>query len=156
MQNRRAFWAAGRSAAAAPGPSQLGHIRVVAGAPQYPVRGAFNLAEVREGRPRTLVFMDVEGAEDALLPDGAQHHLRAAHLVIETHPAVTPGVIDRLARRFAPTHLAQLVVEAPKAAPPEAFGGRLSAVDAFIATWEWRRVPTPWLVMVPRDIERAA
>ena len=100
--------------------------------------------------PRTLVFMDVEGAELELLGPDAPARLRRADLIVETHPWMAKGVTETLQARFAATHEVELIFEAPKRVPAGAFGGRLLSLDEFAATWEWRGTPTPWLVMRPR------
>lgn len=114
------------------------------------VRERFDVREAGPYAPRTLVVMDVEGAEAVLLDDGAPAVLARADLVVETHPGYAPGVTDLLVRRFAATHEVRVVHETPKRAP-DAFGGRLLSLDEFAATWEWRATPTPWLVMRPRE-----
>ncbi len=117
------------------------------------VRERWEVEGMGEIGPRTLVFMDVEGAEMALLHDGAPDRLRHADLIVETHPWLARGVVETLQRRFAATHEVQLIFEQPKRAPPGAFEGRLLSLDEFAATWEWRGTPTPWLVMRPRAEE---
>lgn len=115
------------------------------------VRERFDVREAGEFNARTLLVMDVEGAEAVLLDDGAPEILRRADLIVETHPGFAPGVTDLLRRRFAATHEVTVVYETPKRPPADAFGGRLLSLDEFAATWEWRATPTPWLIMRPRE-----
>ena len=100
-------------------------------------------------QPRGLLVMDCEGAEfDLLDPKAAD--FRWLDLVVEVHPARNRTVED-LARRFESTH----VVEERQARTvmpslPEWLEG-LGHLDQLLAVWEWRAVPTPWLVMRSRQ-----
>ena len=93
--------------------------------------------------------MDCEGAEfDLLDPEAAD--FRWLDLVVEIHPMRNRTVED-LARRFESTH----VVEERQARTvmpslPEWLEG-LGHLDQLLAVWEWRAVPTPWLIMRSRQ-----
>ncbi len=96
-------------------------------------------------RPKGLLVMDCEGAEfDLLDPDAADFGW--LDLVVEVHPRRTMRAED-LARRFESTHVVEerqartVVPELP------AWLDNLGHLDQLLAVWEWRAVPTPWLVM---------
>lgn len=98
----------------------------------------------------TLVMMDAEGAEDDLLDPQAWPALQTVRLIVETHDIFRPGVKDRLVARFAPSHHIEVVENAPRLGSRPEWLTPLSGLDQLIAMWEWRRAPTPWLVMSPR------
>lgn len=100
-------------------------------------------------QPRGLLVMDCEGAEFDLL-DPVAADFRWLDLVVEVHPARNRTVED-LARRFESTH----VVEERQARTvmpslPE-WLEKLGHLDQLLAVWEWRAVPTPWLIMRSRQ-----
>jgi hypothetical protein len=98
--------------------------------------------------PKGLLVMDCEGAEfDLLDPQAAD--LRWLDLVVEVHPG-RDRTVETLVRRFENTHLidvrqAQTVV--PKL---PSWLENLGHLDQLLAVWEWRAIPTPWLVMRPK------
>lgn len=96
---------------------------------------------------RAVVICDIEGAEDALLDPVAAPGLRQADILVECHPMVAPGVVERLRQRFAATHK---VTEIGRKLDETGLPGwmeELSDLDRLIALWEWRAGPTPWLWM---------
>lgn len=100
---------------------------------------------------RALVIMDAEGAEDKLLQPERAPALAQMRLIVETHEAYRPGVRQRLIDRFSPTHEV-LVVDhqgRPQTMPP--WIRELGHLDQLLAVWEFRTVPTPWLVMTPKS-----
>lgn len=99
---------------------------------------------------RTLVFIDAEGFEDEILRPDLYPALAGFSLIVETHPAFRPGVIERLQERFGPTH--EIVRLDPRLQAPDlpAWIGETGHHDMLLATWEWRATPTPWLVMRPK------
>ncbi len=98
---------------------------------------------------RALVMMDAEGAEDDLLRPDLSPALAGMSLIVETHDLYRPGVVGRLAQRFAATHDLHIVHPQLKAADLPAWLQALPPLDHLIAVWEWREAPTPWLVMTP-------
>lgn len=112
------------------------------------VGGAFQPAgfQAFAGR-RVLVVVDIEGAEaDLLRPEAAPALARMA-LIVETHGA---AVTAELTRRFAPTHEIRRLDHAGRDFTPPPWLAGLDHLDQMLALWEWRRHPTPWLVMRPR------
>jgi hypothetical protein len=96
-----------------------------------------------------FIFCDIEGAEADLLDPARTPSLARCSLIVETHPSIKPGVTQLLKERFAATHAIEEVRETVKDAPPGHWLMTLPLQDRFIATWEWRSQPTPWLVMTP-------
>ncbi len=106
-------------------------------------------------RKRTLVICDIEGAEEVLLDPVAAPGLLVADILVECHDLMRPGLSDRIAARFAPTHaIARIGRSLTPAALPD-WMESLSDMDRLIALWEWRGGPTPWLWMQANP-ERAA
>ena len=102
-----------------------------------------------DGR-RALVLCDIEGAEEALLDPVAAPGLAGAGILVEVHDLMRPGLSDRIAARFAPTHLVTRIGRRlDDSALPEWMEG-FSDMDRLLALWEWRGGPTPWLWMEPR------
>lgn len=95
--------------------------------------------------PKGLIVMDCEGAEFGLL-DPCQADFSWVDVVVEVHPRQGMGV-EALAERFAGTHTIE-VLQAQTVVPqlPSWLenGGHL---DQLLAVWEWRAIPTPWLIM---------
>ena len=99
---------------------------------------------------RTLVFMDVEGAEDRLLDPAAFPALRGLKVLVETHSLAVPDMTARIITRFEDSHDIVRVDQGAKTVPPPDWFGRLSHLDFLLAGWEMRVRPTPWLVMRPK------
>ncbi|NDY91348.1 class I SAM-dependent methyltransferase [Ideonella livida] len=113
------------------------------------VRGE-DFATLTQGR--TLVFCDIEGAEESLLNPQAWPALQAVDLIVEVHECFRPGLADRLQTRFAPSHDITWLwpdLQAPRTLPP--WTRTLSHMDQLLCTWEWRAGPTPWAVMRSRQ-----
>jgi hypothetical protein len=118
------------------------------------VGGAFTADDFAafQGR-RTLVFIDAEGAEDALLDPEVSPALRFMDVIVETHAHARRGVVERLQQRFAPTHQIERLDQKPKTTPLPGWFGELGHLDQLLVVWEWRAHPTPWLVMRPKAPE---
>jgi hypothetical protein len=100
----------------------------------------------RLGRdPKGLLVMDCEGAEFDLL-DTQAGDFRWLDLVVEVHPG-RERTVRALAERFESTHVVeerQTRTVIPDLPP---WLEKLGHLDQLLAVWEWRAVPTPWLVM---------
>jgi predicted O-methyltransferase YrrM len=99
--------------------------------------------------PGSWVLCDIEGAEDALLDPVAVPELAACTILVECHEGPRPGITQRMAARFAPTHKVTRVDQGVHAATLPGWMAGLSHLDQLLATWEWREQPTPWLVLEP-------
>ena len=99
---------------------------------------------------RTLVFMDIEGGEKDLLDPEKWPALRTLPIIVETHGGPTFALAEEITHRFASSHDIIRVYQAGKTTPLPPFINSLGHLDQLIAVWEWRRFPTPWLVMRPK------
>lgn len=96
---------------------------------------------------RALVIMDVEGAETELLRPDLAPALAGMRLIVETHG---PGKLDAVRERFEATHEVLQVDIGPKPLEAPPWLKELGHLDQLLAVWEWRGIPTPWLVMRPK------
>jgi precorrin-6B methylase 2 len=100
--------------------------------------------------PKVLVMVDAEGAEvDVLQPDLAPA-LKGMNVIVETHDIYRRGALATLMERFADSHDIVRVDTGPKTTPLPAWLNQLGHLDQLLAVWEWRVLPTPWLVMTPK------
>jgi hypothetical protein len=106
------------------------------------MRGAATTREMATiaGGDRTLVIMDCEGCERALLEPGEVPWLGEATIVVELHDVYDPGIGEAVMARFAATHDVDVIPTGPQ--PP---GGVLS---------EQRPGPMRWAIMTPRRAPR--
>ena len=96
---------------------------------------------------KTVLIVDIEGAEDGLLAPDLAPALRHTDILVETHDGLHPGVSKSLLQRFASTHK---ITKIHRDLQPEALPqwmDKLSDLDRLLALWEWRSSPTPWLWM---------
>jgi hypothetical protein len=98
---------------------------------------------------KTLVLVDIEGGEEALLDPMAFPALRRMTLIVECHEERRLGMTDLIAARFAASH--QVTREEQPFSQPElpTWMKGLGHLDQLLAIWEWRIAPTPWLVLEP-------
>ena len=61
-------------------------------------------AELTNAAPPTLIFMDIEGGEVALLDPAAAPELRQVDILVETHDMYVEGCTTELTARFRATH----------------------------------------------------
>jgi precorrin-6B methylase 2 len=99
---------------------------------------------------RCLVMVDAEGAEDQILQPALSPALAGMSIIVETHDLFRPGVLNRMLERFGPTHDILRVDQGPKTLPLPPWLTALGHLDQLLAVWEWRGLPTPWLVMTPK------
>lgn len=113
-----------------------------------------DLAALLERHPRSLVIMDVEGAEAELLAGPVPTRCRQAALIVELHEAAAPGIGDRLAAAFAASHRLESVWSRPRTvwdAPYPVLPLRLYLRHHLLKHMEeWRGGRMRWLVMCPR------
>jgi hypothetical protein len=65
------------------------------------------------GGRESLLFMDVEGAEDTLLAPDKVPGLARTEIIVELHDIFVPGTSSRIRQRFAGTHDQTLIEETP-------------------------------------------
>lgn len=96
---------------------------------------------------RALVIMDVEGAETELLRPDLAPALAGMRLIVETHG---PVQLSTVRERFRATHDIQQIDIGAKTLELPPWLQELGHLDQLLAVWEWRGIPTPWLVMRPK------
>ena len=106
------------------------------------------LQAIASRHARPLVFVDIEGFEDALLDLRQAPALRHADIIVETHDVFNPGVTRRLIDRFWPTHRFEIIAgdEDADRAIPDIVRERISdpaVARTFVA--ESRGMPELWL-----------
>ena len=117
------------------------------------VRGTFTHADFESlDASHSLIFCDIEGAEDQLLDPEKAPNLTRLNIIVESHECLVPGITDRLINRFEKSHTITRIDDNGSRTlknPPDWFY-KMSHLDQLLATWEWRSGPTPWLVMTPK------
>lgn len=100
----------------------------------------------------TLVLMDIEGAEMALLDPALYPALRKMDVIVELHDVYNPAISQTILSRFAATHTTELVLNKPILFDFEPLTGPVytDPFDSIIITWDNRDGPTPWAVMRAR------
>jgi SAM-dependent methyltransferase len=99
---------------------------------------------------RALVMLDAEGAELDILQPALSPALAQMNLIVETHDVYRPGALATLVERFSPTHDIARVDQQLQAFDGPPWFSRLTHLDQLLCIWEWRKQPTPWLVMRPK------
>lgn len=99
---------------------------------------------------RALVLVDAEGAELDILQPHLSPALAGMSLIVETHDVYRPGAMAAMVERFSPSHDIVVVRQQPKTFDPPPWFSGLNHLDQLLAVWEWRLMPTPWLVMRPK------
>jgi hypothetical protein len=113
------------------------------------VNVAFTELSAKLGRrPKGLLVMDCEGAEFDLLA-AQEADYRWLDLVVEVHPG-QDRTVETLIRRFESTHVVEERQARTVVPPLPSWLENLGHLDQLLAVWEWRAVPTPWLVMRPK------
>jgi SAM-dependent methyltransferase len=137
--------------------AELASLNAVEG--QIDLREAFepgqllNIREELKGRsgrePHALLVMDCEGAEFDLL-DPTQADYGWLDMVVEVHPD-RESTVAMLANRFRDTH--EIEIKQAETIVPELpdWLQRLGHLDQLLTVWEWRAVPTPWLILTSRN-----
>lgn len=95
----------------------------------------------------TVIVCDIEGAEEDLLDPARAPGLLAADILVEVHEGMKPGLAEKIARRFRPTHDVRRIERVLDDSGLPDWMNQLSDMDRLLALWEWRAWPTPWLWM---------
>jgi hypothetical protein len=115
------------------------------------VRGWLGHAEIaqhsRDVPGDKLLFVDIEGGEDALLDPQACPALRDWRIIVELHEPASPGVTYRLLDRFARSHVIDLVAAVPDAERARFLTDGDEVPAAAVA--EGRATPQLWARMRP-------
>lgn len=99
----------------------------------------------------TLIVCDVDGAEDELLDPAEVPALCHADILVETHDHLTPGITDRLLRRFGATHHIEEIKSRERTAADAPANSPLVADEAVGAMDEFRGGEQSWLWMTARN-----
>jgi hypothetical protein len=107
------------------------------------------LQQALESPARPVVLCDCEGYEDVLLDPVKVPNLKKARVIVELHPMFSAGIKERLAERFAATHVIATIdtKERTSADWPE---GAPRVDDESLAMSERRPCPMQWFYMVPK------
>jgi hypothetical protein len=118
------------------------------------VRGLCKLTDLRgslSGSDQPVVICDVEGAEHDLLRPDELPRLREATVLVEIHEGLRPGVYERIAERFRPTHSIEVYQTRARTPADLPSGWHYSGEDAAKILDENRALnPMHWFFMVPR------
>ena len=102
----------------------------------------------------SLILCDVEGDEERLLNPEVLPELRRAHLLVEMHDFIHPGITERMTQRFDQTHVVERIWQEPRSRsemPWRTFGTAfLSRKYLDWAVSEWRPVRMSWLWITPK------
>jgi predicted O-methyltransferase YrrM len=127
-------------------------------AEQLEIRGKCGVADLRlslQNSDLSLVVCDVEGDEEILLDPATVPELRRAHLLVEMHDFIHPGITERMVQRFEATHEVERIWQEPRSRtemPWRTLGTALMPrryLDWAVS--EWRPVQMSWLRMEPRN-----
>ena len=114
------------------------------------IRGEFSPEHFAAFTGKTLVWCDIEGAEEELLNPVAAPALAHMDIVVELHPSPERPNVGKLPQRFSATHdISILWPQIGRTDLPDMFRG-LSHLDQLLAIWEWRSTPTPWAIMLAK------
>ena len=107
------------------------------------------------GVDRALVVCDVEGYEEILLKPDKIAALRRAHLLVEMHDFIRPGITEELEARFAATHRVARIWQTPRFRKQFPYRTLVTVLmpQSYLdwAVSEWRPVQMSWLWMEPKS-----
>jgi hypothetical protein len=126
---------------------QLARLNQVEG--RVEVRGECRAEHLRElAGPGALLICDCEGAEDALLDPAQAPGLAGCDLVVECHDHfVGRPITETLLGRFRDTHVVCRVEPGGRDPYTVPVLRDANQLDQWVAMWEGRPAPTPWLVL---------
>ncbi len=110
------------------------------------------LADALHAPEKTLLIMDVEGAEKELLDPVALPALAHCTILVELHPQFHPDIAEVIAARFAASHQQRIIHAQSRTVDELPFGAvarRLLGRWLILATTEYRPVRMSWLWMQP-------
>lgn len=95
---------------------------------------------------KTLVFMDIEGEETALLDPKRYPALQKMDIVVELHDLMNPSISKTIKDRFEATHNFLLIPNRTQLFDLESLIGShyIDPFEHLILGWEVRGGPTPW------------
>jgi hypothetical protein len=108
------------------------------------------LAAQLDGRQRTLVLCDVEGAEEELLDREAIPRLSETDILVELHDYEKPGIGERFRRRFGATHVITEIPSVERSPEEWPAGIKMGVQLRLTALNEFRPWPMEWFWMESR------
>jgi hypothetical protein len=105
---------------------------------------------------RTLVMIDTEGFEEALMRPQDWPALSRLAIIMETHPDKHPDIVATMLARFSASHDIVLRSTSPRSAELPGWLLEQPQLDQLLAIWEHRATLTPWFVMRPKGWSVAA
>jgi hypothetical protein len=115
------------------------------------ISGVFDGADfARYADQKTLVVMDIEGAEGDLLDPARYPALQKMDVIVELHDVYRKGISKIVSERFKATHDIEIIRNTPtmfdlaKLVGPDIY---IDPTHSLVATWEHRDGETPWAVM---------
>jgi hypothetical protein len=116
--------------------------------------GLEDLQAVLQSATRSLIVCDVEGDEETLLNPDVIPGLSEAHLLVEMHDFIHPGITERMTRKFDATHEVHRIWQEPRTRLDFPYRTVATALlPGHYLNWavsEWRPVQMSWLWMEPR------
>jgi hypothetical protein len=103
---------------------------------------------------KTLVLMDIEGAEMALLDPDAFPALRKMDIIVELHDLMDPTISKTVCLRFDKSHTIEVIKNRTSLPDVEKLlpeGARVDPYDHMLLGWEYRDGKTPWGVFVQKN-----
>lgn len=115
------------------------------------VGGEFRHADFAALDPlTTFVFCDIEGAELDLLDPSKAPALARLDMLVEIHNLPETRRFQPFVERFRASHEIEVIEAGARDIRAFAELRDLEHLDQLLAFWEWRRGPTPWLLMWAR------
>ena len=103
---------------------------------------------------KTLLIMDIEGGEIALLDPQKAPALKKMDVIVELHDLINPATTKIIYERFKDTHDIKIVRNTAKLFDFSPLVGEdfyMDSFDSFTVAWENRSGPTPWGIMIAKS-----
>lgn len=99
---------------------------------------------------KTLVWCDIEGAEDNLLNPALTDALQHMDIIVELHPTAAGHTLSFVPDRFKDTHTIEIIMAGGRSLELPPFMQQLAHLDQLLAVWEWRTAATPWALILKK------
>jgi len=108
---------------------------------------------VQYAAQKTLIVMDIEGGEVALLDPVAYPALTSMDIIVELHDVLEPDISEKVMERFKTSHDIKFVPNTVNLFDftPYVGKGYVDPFESLLMNWENRTGPTPWAVMTARN-----
>lgn len=103
---------------------------------------------------RTLVWCDIEGAEEVLLDPVRSPALTDMDILVELHPTEQGHTRDTVPARFADSHEIEILQPCGHVAEMPEWLRESGQLNQLLAQFEWRGASTPWAMMRARSMAR--